>query len=149
MDYLKISLDVGLSSWSVRRILLRDTGKAKNEAGGKDQTNFLHADNLSVAEYLISEQPVQEFEQKKASTRSLLDLVHDLAPSATGRNKLQDALMLDMTLDLAGQDDVVIIDRGVNVRAAKNRVAAKQIRDRIVDPPVALGLLVRRLWRFR
>jgi len=81
--------------------------------------------------------------------RRLLDLVHNLAPSAIGRNKLQDALMLDMTLDLAGQDDVVIIDRGVNVRAAQNWVAAKQIRDRIVDPPVALGLLVRRLWRFR
>src|SRR5689334_2639298 len=44
---------------------------------------------------------------------------------------------------------MLIIDRGVNVRAAQNRVAAKQIRDRIVDPPVALGLLVRRLWRFR
>lgn len=48
----------------------------------------------------------------------LLDLVYDFAPSAIGSNKLQDPLMLDVALDLAGQDDVVVIDRGVNIRAA-------------------------------
>jgi len=79
--------------------------------------------------------------------RRLLDFVHDLAPSAIGRNKLQDTLMLDVALDLAGQDDVVIIDCGVNVRAAQNRVTAKQIRDGILDSPVLAWVLC--LWRFR
>jgi hypothetical protein len=79
--------------------------------------------------------------------RRLLDLVHDLAPSAIGRNKLQDTLMLDVALDFAGQDDVVIIDRGVNVGAAQNRVAVKQIRDGILDSPVLAWVLC--LWRFR
>jgi hypothetical protein len=50
--------------------------------------------------------------------RGLLDLVYDLAPSAIGSNKLQNTLMLGVALDLAGQDDVVVIDRGVNIRAA-------------------------------
>jgi hypothetical protein len=54
--------------------------------------------------------------------------------------------MLDVALDLAGQDDVVIIDRGVNIRAAQNWVAAQQIRDGIMDSPVLLGV---RLWLWR
>lgn len=55
---------------------------------------------------------------KHRAVRTLLNLVHDLAPAAIGRNKLQDTLMLRVALDFAGQHDVVIINDGVNIRAA-------------------------------
>ena len=50
--------------------------------------------------------------------------------------------MLDVALDLAGQDDVVIVDGCVNVGAAQNGIAVEQVGNRILYPPVGacLGL---------
>ena len=48
--------------------------------------------------------------------------------------------MLDVALDLAGQDDVVIVDGCVNIRATQNGIAVEQIGNRILDPPVGAAL---------
>ena len=74
-----------------------------------------------------------------------LELIHNIAPAGILSCKLQHALVLHMALHGAVERNVVVVDVDFNVRAAQDRIAAHQVVNGVMYPPVGLSLVPR--WR--
>src|SRR5689334_4692995 len=72
-----------------------------------------------------------------------LQLVYDVAPAGIRSRELQHALMLHMALYGAGERNVVIVHRDLNIGTAQDRIAAHQVVNGIVYSAVGSGLVLR------